>query len=287
MNTQPLFNYLHQEFGVSALESDMQEIINIVNLMTIQEQLNYLSERLNQIEEQLATNHNSVADAINVQYELPNFVPDWKDAPEDAVCVAMDKDGYWFWWDNNPTRNNRVWFTVDDKSRWAIGITTNASRLHPDYWKNSLQERPKPTEPDYTHLLPEGYEFCTEEQAEKWVKVKILGITEESDLGNVCTTNKYMIKGREKLYRPIRKIKYHVAVHEVVTIEPDPYQPDWSKAPEGTVAHAYDESKLGYWYKIIFNNSDTIFKQIFEPSNLRLPSGLDWKKSLRLNPKLK
>jgi hypothetical protein len=212
MNTQPLFNYIHQEFGVSALETDMQEIINIVNLMTIQEELNYLSERLNRIEEQLATNHNSVADAI------------------------------------------------------------------------------RPTEPDYTHLLPEGYEFCAEQDAEKWVKVKyesgwVLGaIVDKSDSMRMTVIMSESIK---PYYRPIRQIKYHVAVHEVVTAEPDPYQPDWTKAPEGTVAHAYDESKLGYWYTIIFNNSDTIFKQMSERSNLRLPSGLDWKQSLRVNPKLK
>jgi hypothetical protein len=212
MNTQPLFNYLNQEFGVSALESDMQEIINIVNLMTIQDQLNDLSERLNRIEAQLATNHNSVADAI----------------------------------------------------------------------------KPKPIEPDYSHLLPDGYEFCKEQDAEKWVKVEMKeNMLEQQPVGFLIDSRVFVRGIMQDSYRPIRPIKYHVAVHEVVTAEPDPYQPDWSKAPEGTVAHAYDESKLGYWYKIIFNDSDTIFKQISERSNLHLPSGLDWKQSLRVNPKLK
>jgi len=136
INTQTLFNYLNQEFGVSPLESDMQEIINIVNEMTTQEQLNDLSERLNRIEQQLGTNHNSVADAI----------------------------------------------------------------------------RPKP-------------------------------------------------------------------------IEPDPYQVDWNKAPEGTLAHAYDGDGQGYWYTVTCKKVG--FCTEHYKSEFALPSGLDWMQSLRVNPKLK
>lgn len=197
--------------------------------MTIQDQLNDLSERLNRIEAQLGTNHNSVADA------------------------------------QSPTRMK-----------------------YANQWRSFIE--PKPTEPDYSHLLPEGYEFCEEQDAEKWVKVKWNAGWLIGTIINVSDNFKMdMIMRKDVIeqYRPIRPIKHHVAVHEVVTAEKDPHQPDWTKAPEGTVAHAYDESKLGYWYTIIFNNSDTIFKQMSEPSNLRLPSGLDWKQSLRVNPNLK
>jgi len=175
-------------------------------MKTIQEQLKDLHNQVNRIEAQLATNHNSVADAI----------------------------------------------------------------------------RPKPIEKDYSHLLPEGYEFCQEQDVEKWVKVELSDVLGENELGCVVN-NKYC--GNKPFYRPIRPIKYHVAVHEVVTAEPDPYQPDWSKAPEGTVAHAYDVSQLGYWYKVVL--IEHIFLQKFENSNNTLPSGLDWKKSLRINPNLK
>jgi len=211
MNTQPLFNYLNQEFGISPLETEMQEIINIVNLMTIQEQLKDLHNQVNRIEAQLgiATNHNSVADA----------------------------------------------------------------------------QRAKPIEPDYSHLLPEGYEFCQEQDAEKWVKVELYKNTEELEQNPIGEFWIGIADKYKPYYRPIRPIKYHVALHEVVTIEPDPYQPDWSKAPEGTVAHAYDVSQLGYWYKVVL--IEHIFLQKFENSNNTLPTGLDWKKSLRLNPKLK
>jgi hypothetical protein len=175
--------------------------------MTIQEELNYLSERLNRIEEQLATNHNSVADAI------------------------------------------------------------------------------RQTQPDYTHLLPEGYEFCSEQDAEKWVKVKLYKNTEELEQNPIGYIWIGIADKYKPYYRPIRPIKYHVAVHEVVTIEPDLYQPDWSKAPEGTVAHAYDGDGQGYWYRV------TCYKVEFwtdhNKSEFALPSGLDWKSSLRVNPNLK
>ena len=180
------------------------------NNMTIQDQLNYLYERLNRIEEQLATNHNSVADAI------------------------------------------------------------------------------KPTEPDYTHLLPEGYEFCAEQDAEKWVKVECPSWYEpQSEIGQFIT-NLEISWFRDKvkaLYRPIRKIKYHVAVHEVVTAEKDPYQPDWTKAPRGTVAHSWDGDGKGYWYRVTCEY--ITFCTEYYKSEFALPSGLDWKQSLRVNPNFK
>jgi hypothetical protein len=290
MSTQPLFNYLHQEFGVSALETEMQEIINIVNNMTLEEQLYNLNKRLNRIEEQLATNHNSVADAQNIKYEQPNFVPDWKDAPEDAVCVTMDLDGTWYWHKIKAYKRCVEWLSGKVIIPTA-GYCTNALRLHPDYWKHSLQSRPeqnepiKPTEPDYTHLLPEGYEFCAEQDASDMLKVELMCIDGEIELGCTQSAKYTMLAQVKPYYRPIRKIKYHVAVHEVVTAEPDLYQPDWSNAPEGTVAHAWDEDGQGYWYRVTCE--DVGFCTEYYKSEFALPSGLDWKKSLRVNPKLK
>lgn len=86
---------------------------------------------------------------LEKQYEHPDFVPDWKDAPEDAVAVAMEKDGRWFWWKENPTPKlfyAGKWNTYHGKglcSEHFAGKTTNTSKLHPDFWKHSLQERPK------------------------------------------------------------------------------------------------------------------------------------------------
>ena len=143
-------------------------------------------------------------------------------------------------------------------------------------------EKPNSSEPDYTHLLPTGYEFCTEQDAEKWVKVEKGKYCNDSDLGLTVPIELFIPC---QFYRPIRPIQHHISVHESVTAEPDPYHVDWEKAPEGTVAHAYDISSFGYWYTRNISVGVWIGNCIESPN--RLPSGLDWKQSLRVNPKLK
>ena len=143
-------------------------------------------------------------------------------------------------------------------------------------------EKPNSCEPDYTHLLPEGYEFCAEGDAEKWVKVEMKDSSDhcEFPVGLVENFNEFI-----GTWKSIRPIQYHVAIHESVTAEPDPYQVDWSKAPEGTVGHAYDKNTEGIWYML--NPEDYQFWKNYSKSGLTLPFGLDWKQSLRVNPKLK
>jgi hypothetical protein len=249
----------------------------------------------------------------STQYELPDFVPDWKDAPEWAKYAAMDKKGSWCVFEVMPyisTASKTVWLWEDCSKFMAMKEATNASRLHPDYWKNSLMERPadqvspktpeikdKPSDSeldntlinlqqsDYTHLLPEGYEFCSEQDASDLLKVELMGIGGEIELGCTESAKYTMLDQVKPYYRPIRPIQYMVSVHEAVTAEPDPYQVDWEKAPEGTVGHAYRAGGAGYWYCI-----DLIGKAFLTSSTesgLVIPDGLDWKKSLRLNPKLK
>jgi hypothetical protein len=146
-------------------------------------------------------------------------------------------------------------------------------------------EKPNSCEIDYTHLLPEGYEFCEESEAEKMVKVEMIpNNSNQNEIGYITGYNGFNHSNRN-YYRPIRPIQYHVAIHESVTAEPDPYQVDWEKAPEGTVAHAYDISSFGYWYTRNISVGVWIGNCIESPN--RLPSGLDWKQSLRVNPKLK
>jgi hypothetical protein len=122
--------------------------------------------------------------------------------------------------------------------------------------------------PDYTHLLPDGYEFCSEADAEKWVKVEMIYLESE---------NEY-----KTYYRPIRPIQYKVTTHEIVTAVPDPYMPDWSQAPEGTVAHAWDANGMGYWYLI--GQGVGKFWHQHKPSPFTPPADLDWKQSLRVKP---
>jgi hypothetical protein len=137
---------------------------------------------------------------------------------------------------------------------------------------------------DRTHLLPDGYEFCTEEQAEDWVKVELMNVYNnpiQSELGFVweygTPDNKW-----KPFYRPIRKIQYHVAVHEAVTAEPNPYAVDWSNAPEWADSHCFNDDGTGNWggFKKYRNNWYLDWLE----SNFTLPTGLDWKLSKTTRP---
>jgi hypothetical protein len=184
--------------------------------------------------------------------------------------------------------------------------------------------------PDYSHLLPDGYEFCSEQDAVKWVKVEMFDAEGENEYGFVVDGKQCCNKPH---YRPIRPIQYKVTTHEIVnavpsaySIEkhgdgwaiyqgrdlthhganlgqihdeklaqyigdalkgfkvsvPDPYMPDWSKAPEGTVAHAWDEDGTGFWCTIKLDKRQwRVYEKL---SNLTLPADLDWKQSLRVKP---
>jgi len=145
-------------------------------------------------------------------------------------------------------------------------------------------EKPNSCEPDYTHLLPEGYEFCAEQDAEKWVKVEMNpDIPELKKVGYIW--NNPTIPSTKR-YRPIRPIQYHISVHEAVTAEPDPYQVDWSNAPEWADVHCFDANGKGNWYGVKRDEIEW-YRCNIGNSEFTLPSGLDWKQSKRLNPKLK
>jgi hypothetical protein len=170
---------------------------------------------------------------------------------------------------------------MDDKKRVCCAEATNAHLLPTDYWKSTLMMRPEAISnaPDYTHLIPDGYEFCSEADAEKWVKVEMLDVNDNDAYPIGHIDNFTCFKGR---WRPIRPIQYKVTTHETVTAVPDPYQPDWSQAPEGTVAHAWDMDGSGYWYTR--RVSYTRWEGRHISSNLTLPADLDWKQSLRVKP---
>ena len=158
-------------------------------------------------------------------------------------------------------------------------ISNNFSKLN-------RSEKPNSSAPDYTHLLPDGYEFCAEQDAEKWVKVELstdIPEPEQWEVGYVWSTP---INPSSNHYRPIRPIQYHVAIHESVTAEPDPYQVDWSNAPNWADVHCFDANGKGNWYGV---KRDAVewYRCNIGNSEFTLPSGLDWKQSKRLNPKLK
>lgn len=60
--------------------------------------------------------------------------PDWKDAPEWANYLAMDADGYWYWYENLPWKcADLAWRTVGQCQR----VSQDAN-----LWKDSLEKRP-------------------------------------------------------------------------------------------------------------------------------------------------
>jgi hypothetical protein len=264
--------------------------------------------RIEAIESHLAEQHKGANFSKLNSSEIPNtceavkpdFIPDWKDAPEDAVCVAMDGNGDWFWWRHKPTSDlneKGKWNTMSvlkdgfenglTEIGWFADSATNAHLLPPDYWKSTLMMRPESISdaPDFTHLLPDGYEFCQEADAEKWVKVEYeagwpLGIV--IDITDKVKMDAIMHNHIKQSYRPIRPIQYKVTTHEIVTAIPDPYMPDWSKAPDGTVAHAWDEDGSGHWHIKMVGNTN--WESDYISSNLTLPADLDWKQSLRVKP---
>lgn len=64
--------------------------------------------------------------------------PDWKDAPEWARFVAMDPDGNWFWFSEEPRWDERleIWHT-DRKGTWG------EARVKPQFQAPaSLEPRP-------------------------------------------------------------------------------------------------------------------------------------------------
>lgn len=58
--------------------------------------------------------------------------PDWKDAPEWANWLAMDKDGAWYWYEEMP--NERAGYEWRPQSRFE--------RIEFPNWRKSLEARP-------------------------------------------------------------------------------------------------------------------------------------------------
>jgi len=67
------------------------------------------------------------------------FTPDWNDAPEWANYVAMDDDGEWYWYENEPTFSFGTWHSYYGRNQ-PIETTYCEDTLH---CEDSLQSRPK------------------------------------------------------------------------------------------------------------------------------------------------
>ena len=61
--------------------------------------------------------------------------PSWNDAPEWAKWLAMDKDGFWYWYEKSPFTGEKAW--------WAEGgKCEKAGEPNTDDWTNTLAMRP-------------------------------------------------------------------------------------------------------------------------------------------------
>jgi hypothetical protein len=62
--------------------------------------------------------------------------PDWKDAPEWAKFLAMDRNGEWHWYEcePNPDSYEDQWMTAE---RYSLASTTILAE-----WESTLEPRP-------------------------------------------------------------------------------------------------------------------------------------------------
>lgn len=233
----------------------------VMNIKTLQAELDALksnlSEKSNSCDHYIPQPGEVVEVKRDDDYRKRIFVEYREGGNYPFVCVIFQ--------DNEEYRNGLEY----DTNTWKF-----CRRLHGEIIEFGC-DKPK----DYTHLLPTGYEFCTEEQAEKWVKVELKGLTKEGAIGKVSEGEGDHWK---PYYRPIRPIQYHVALHEVVTVEPNPYAVDWANAPEWADSHAYDQNEIGVFYGV--EQGERQHKPKWSASGLLLPPGLDWTKSKTVRP---
>ena len=185
-------------------------------------------------------------------------------------------------------------------------IENELGLVQPDYFampiKSNLSEIPNSSD----HYIPQPGEVVeVSEYKDQWlrrifIKVKLNNIFECVTQDSERYNEKYYREGDSKYltteWKFCRRLsgeiiefgcdkptQYHVAVHEAVTAEPDPYQVDWSNAPDWAELHAFDSDGKGYWYGVRVGLSGMYADS--KSSGFTLPTGLDWKQSKTIRPK--
>ena len=64
---------------------------------------------------------------------------DWSQAPEWAIGAAMDKSGWWFWYDKKPIIGDSTWLCLIRKTKYLQIIP---KPLEAPDWKQSWIEKP-------------------------------------------------------------------------------------------------------------------------------------------------
>jgi hypothetical protein len=199
---------------------------------------------------------------------------------------------------NKQEQINRLQFRIER-------IENELGLVHPDYFamplKSNLSEIPNSSD----HYIPQPGEVVeVSEYKDQWdrrifIKVKLNNIFECVTQDSERYNEKYYREGDSKYltteWKFCRRLsgeiiefgcdkptQYHVAVHEAVTAEPDPYQVDWSNAPDWAELHAFDSDGKGYWYGVRVGLSGMYADS--KSSGFTLPTGLDWKLSKTTRP---
>lgn len=70
--------------------------------------------------------------------------PDWEDAPEWANWVAQDKDGDWYWWQEQPlVLRHPFWMPSDADSTGEIDLAKRGKiNTIIAEWTTNLEQRP-------------------------------------------------------------------------------------------------------------------------------------------------
>ena len=63
--------------------------------------------------------------------------PDWKDAPEWAKYLAMDKNGAWWWYETEPHNTSNNWYPIGNV-HYEMYTPSESEE-----WKKSLEKRPE------------------------------------------------------------------------------------------------------------------------------------------------
>ncbi len=96
--------------------------------------------------------------------------PSWKDAPEWAQYLAMDKDGAWYWYAKEPALSGYWYWVVSCGMYELIEKDTSGD------WLESLEKRPdgnvniERSDGDYSAFVS-WYESLTISQAQKMPKL--------------------------------------------------------------------------------------------------------------------
>ena len=70
--------------------------------------------------------------------------PDWSEAPESAMFLAMDGDGYWYWWREEPEWNESddQWIGDEDNECELADGSPDCSGIDWDFAHSTLECRP-------------------------------------------------------------------------------------------------------------------------------------------------